>query len=148
MKRAVRTTIFDVLEMQTDMTIATVRSDGYPQATTVSYVNDGMKIYFACARDSQKARNIAKNNKVSLTVNAPYADWNEIKALSIGGTAEQVTDKDELNRVRRLVFEKFPPIAGYEAEADGDIAVFRVTPQVICVLGYTKGFGHRDLVAL
>jgi general stress protein 26 len=50
-------------------TIATVREDGYPQARTVSNVNDGLKIYFGCAAHSQKARNLARNNKISLTVN-------------------------------------------------------------------------------
>jgi hypothetical protein len=42
--------------------------DGYPQATTVSYVSDGLTIYFGCGEASQKARNLARNTKVSLTV--------------------------------------------------------------------------------
>jgi len=54
------------------MTIATVREDGYPQAPTVSYVNDGPTIYFGCAAASTKAKNITGNAKVSLTVNLPY----------------------------------------------------------------------------
>ena len=33
--------IISILDDANDMTIATVREDGYPQATTVSYVNDG-----------------------------------------------------------------------------------------------------------
>ena len=33
--------ILSILDDASDMTIATVRKDGYPQATTVSYVNDG-----------------------------------------------------------------------------------------------------------
>jgi nitroimidazol reductase NimA-like FMN-containing flavoprotein (pyridoxamine 5'-phosphate oxidase superfamily) len=42
MDQAVKATILDILSKQTDMTIATVREDHYPQATTVSYVNDGL----------------------------------------------------------------------------------------------------------
>ena len=80
--------IISVLEDANDMTIATVREDGYPQATTVSYANDGLKIYFGCAAGSQKAKNIARNSKVSLTVNLPYTSWKEIRGLSIGGRAE------------------------------------------------------------
>ena len=41
------------------MTIATNRPDGWPQATTVGYVNDGLTIYFLCSPQSQKAANIA-----------------------------------------------------------------------------------------
>lgn len=65
--------VISILDQANDMTIATVREDGYPQATTVSYVNDGLTIYFGCAAESQKAKNIARSEKVSLTVNLPYA---------------------------------------------------------------------------
>jgi general stress protein 26 len=60
-----------ILAGASDMTLATVREDGYPQATTVSYVNDHLAIYFGYAAESQKAVNIARNDRVSLTVNLP-----------------------------------------------------------------------------
>src|SRR5215472_1844752 len=47
--------ITSILEDACDMTIATVRVDGYPQATTVSYVNDGLNIYFGCAAGRSEA---------------------------------------------------------------------------------------------
>jgi hypothetical protein len=36
------------------MTVATNRPDGWPQATTVGYVNDGLTLYFLCSPQSQK----------------------------------------------------------------------------------------------
>ncbi len=54
-----------------------------------------MTIYFGTAADSQKARNIDRSNKVSLTINLPYEDWSEIVGLSMGGNASQVTDREE-----------------------------------------------------
>jgi nitroimidazol reductase NimA-like FMN-containing flavoprotein (pyridoxamine 5'-phosphate oxidase superfamily) len=48
--------IISILDHANDITIATVREDGYSQATTVSYVNDGLMIYFGCAANSQKAK--------------------------------------------------------------------------------------------
>lgn len=148
MDRALETTISKLLASENDMTIATVREDGFPQATTVSYVSDGLKIYFGCDAGSQKARNIARSNKVSLTVDAPYASWEEIKGLSIGGVAERVTDAQELNRVQQLMHAKFPQIAKYASDANAGLSVFLVTPRVISVLDYTKGFGHTDYVTL
>ena len=68
MDPGLREEILSTLKSTREMTIATVRPDGYPQATTVNYVSDGLAIYFGCAADSQKARNIACNGKVSLTV--------------------------------------------------------------------------------
>src|SRR6516165_9814290 len=84
MDDSLREEILSVLTGASDMTIATIRPDGYPQATTVSYVTDGLTIYFGCAAESQKAQNIAYNDKVSLTVTLPYFSWEAIRGLSIG----------------------------------------------------------------
>jgi general stress protein 26 len=141
-----RQEIISVLDDADDMTIATVREDGYPQATTVSYVNDGLTIYFGCAAKSQKAQNIARCAKVSLAVNLPYASWKEIRGLSIGGKAELVPDPEDIDQVAQLMFQKFPQIAGYAPTELDEIVLFRVTPEIISVLDYRKGFGHTDLV--
>jgi nitroimidazol reductase NimA-like FMN-containing flavoprotein (pyridoxamine 5'-phosphate oxidase superfamily) len=138
--------IVSILDGANDMTIATIREDGYPQATTVSYVNDGLKIFFGCAAQSQKAKNLARDSKVSLTVNLSYASWNQIRGLSIGGRAERVTDPQEVEEVSQLMFEKFPQIAAYAPAELEEIVLFRVTPEIVSVLDYRKGFGHTDLV--
>ena len=88
MDARLRDEILSILDRANDMTIATIRQDGYPQATTVSYANDGLDIYFGCSEDSQKARNISRNGKVSLTINLPYANWGEIRGISAGGHAD------------------------------------------------------------
>jgi nitroimidazol reductase NimA-like FMN-containing flavoprotein (pyridoxamine 5'-phosphate oxidase superfamily) len=146
MDSALNKVIISILDDANDMTIATVREDGYPQATTVSYVNDGLAIYFGCAAESQKAKNLARNDKVSLTVNLPYANWSEIRGLSIGGRAERVTDSQEMDEVSELMFQKFPQISPYAPTELEGIVLFRVTPEIISVLDYRKGFGHTDLV--
>jgi nitroimidazol reductase NimA-like FMN-containing flavoprotein (pyridoxamine 5'-phosphate oxidase superfamily) len=138
--------VVSILDEANDMTIATVREDGYPQATTVSYVNEGLTIYFGCAAESQKAQNLARSGKVSLTVNLPYANWSEIRGLSIGGRAERVTDPQEIEQVAQLMFQKFPQIAPYAPTELEGVVLFRVTPEIISVLDYRKGFGHTDLV--
>jgi general stress protein 26 len=141
-----RQEILAILSGANDMTIATIREDGYPQATTVSYVNDGLKIYFGCAAESQKAINITRSDKVSLTVNLPYSSWEEIRGVSIGGTAAPVTDPKEIDRVGQLMLRKFPQIAQYASTGMQGITLLRVTPEIISVLDYRKGFGHTDLV--
>ena len=138
--------IISILHDASDLTIATVREDGYPQATTVSYVNDGLKIYFGCSEESQKAKNLAHTSKVSLTVNLPYRSWQEIRGLSIGGRAELVTDPEEIGKVAHLMFERFPQIAPYAPTDLEGIQLFRITPEIISILDYRKGFGHSDLV--
>jgi nitroimidazol reductase NimA-like FMN-containing flavoprotein (pyridoxamine 5'-phosphate oxidase superfamily) len=149
MDPAIRQEILSILAGANDLTIATVREDGYPQATTVSYVSDDLAIYFGAATASQKAANIAHSNKVSLTINLPYSSWDEIRGVSVGGRAQRVTDPKEMEHAGQLMLKKFPQVAQYApAGIEGleGIAVFRVTPEVISVLDYRKGFGHMELV--
>ncbi|MGZ3239946.1 MAG: pyridoxamine 5'-phosphate oxidase family protein, partial [Burkholderiaceae bacterium] len=49
--------ILNILDKAKDLTLATVRPDGYPQATTVSYAHDGLTIYVGVGKDSQKIAN-------------------------------------------------------------------------------------------
>lgn len=131
-----------------DMTISTLREDGFPQTTTVSFVSDGTTIYFGCDATSQKARNIARNGKVSLTVDLDYTDWNEIKGLSMGAMATQIDDPDEKKLIAALMLKKFPQVAEFVSNNLDELALFRVMPKVVSVLDYSKGFGHTDQIKL
>ena len=146
MDRSIEEQIMAIIDDVDDMTIATIRDDGYPQATTVSYVNDGLVIYFGTSVTSQKAGNLGHCDKVSLTINRAYETWNDIEGLSIGGRATQVTDPAEQAKVGRLMFEKFPLIMNYVAvdESMAELALFRIVPEVTSLLDYAKGFGHTE----
>ena len=148
MSDALKREITAILREGNDLTLATVRPDGAPQATTVSYASDGLDLFFGCGETSQKAQNLAHDPRVSLTVDLPYADWSQIRALSLSGLASRVTDPDELARAGELFFEKFPEAAQYVSGDGAGVAMFRVRPQIVSVLDYRKGFGHTDLVRL
>lgn len=137
--------ILEVLDRASDMTVATLRDDGYPQATTVSFVHHGLLIYFGCGRESQKARNLQHSDKVSATVNLPYGDWNEIRGLSLGGRAHLVADPGETGRILEAMHERFPQIRDYAAaDDDQSLCLVRVEPEIISLLDYRKGFGHTE----
>lgn len=148
MDQQLREQISSIIGNVNDMTIATIREDGFPQATTVSYISDGMTIYFITPTASQKAQNIARSNKVSVTINRPYANWEEIEGLSMGALAIRVTDPDEQAKIGELLVKKFPEAQNYEATVDVELAFFRLEPVAISVLDYRKGFGHCELVVL
>jgi nitroimidazol reductase NimA-like FMN-containing flavoprotein (pyridoxamine 5'-phosphate oxidase superfamily) len=138
--------ILDQLARHENLTLATVRADGYPQATTVGYVNDGLTIYVGTGPDSQKIENIRGCDKVSLTVDRDEPDWSRIQGLSMGGRAAIVEDGGEITRIQSLMLAKFPQLKAMPAIEPGSIAFIRITPEVISVLDYTKGFGHTELV--
>ncbi len=148
MKKELKQLILDLLRSHRNMTIATVRPDGFPQATTVVYASEGLSLYFACDLTSQKVKNLARSPKVSITISHEYEDWKEIRGLSIGGVAEIMKRPAEQRKAWRILGEKFPAMAGMTEEEIADTAVVRVTPKVISVIDYQRGFGHTDLVRI
>jgi nitroimidazol reductase NimA-like FMN-containing flavoprotein (pyridoxamine 5'-phosphate oxidase superfamily) len=146
---AERQKIVAILDAAIDLTIATVREDGYPQATTVSFVNDGMAIYFGTWSQSQKAKNIARDDRVSVAITDPYKTWNDIRGVSIGGRAKKLSDPAELAKVGAIMFKKFPQIAKFaKTMQETDMAMFRIDVEVVSVLDYSKGFGNTEFVAV
>ncbi len=140
--------ILTLLDQHRIMTVATLRPDGWPQATTVGYVNEGLTLYFLCGRDSQKAQNLARDDRVSLTIDHDTADLMAITGLSMAARAQPVDDPIEGEKVLRMLPLKYPDsvsLPGPMPSLD-EIRLFRVTPTVISVLDYSKGFGHADTV--
>lgn len=146
MDREIEAFILDLLGQHNILTLATAREDGWPQATTVGYVNDGLTLYVGCGADSQKIRNIKRSNKVSLTIDRDEEDWSRIQGLSMAATAEIVTDQAEIAHVSELMLAKFPQVKAMPEPDWSSLALVKITPKVISVLDYTKGFGHTELV--
>lgn len=141
--------ILDLLDAHRIMTVATLRPDGWPQATTVGYVNEGLALYFLCGLDSQKARNLAHDDRVSLTIDHDTDDLMAITGLSMAARAKPVQDLAEAERVLRLLPAKYPATATplpFPMPTADQVRIFRVEPEVISVLDYRQGFGHTDLV--
>lgn len=148
MDDAIRNQILALLDQHRIMTIATLRPDGWPQATTVGYVNEGLTLYFLCGPESQKAANLARDDRVSLAIDHDTPDLMAITGLSMAARAQAVVERDEASRILGLFPLKYPeniavPIPMPTPE---DVKIFRVTPTVISVLDYSKGFGHTELV--
>ena len=141
--------ILSLLDEHRVMTLATLRPDGWPQATTVGYVNEGLTLYFLCGLQSQKAQNLAQDNRVSLTIDHDTANIMSITGLSMAARAFPVTDRAEAEKALRMLPSKYPeqteplPLA---MPKPGEVSIFRVEPVVISILDYSKGFGHTDLV--
>ncbi|TIY03533.1 MAG: pyridoxamine 5'-phosphate oxidase family protein [Mesorhizobium sp.] len=149
MDEELRKKILTLLDQHRIRTIATLRPDGWPQATTVGYVNEGLALYFLCGLDSQKAANLARDDRVSLTIDHDTPDLLAITGLSMAAHAKAVADPAEAAKILRMLPLKYPeqvtplPVPMPTPE---DVRIFRVTPTVISVLDYSKGFGHTDLV--
>jgi hypothetical protein len=63
--------------------------------------------------------------------------------------ARPVVDRVEAGRAIQLLMAKYPPQEvppGFVIPEPEDVRIFKVTPTVISLLDYTKGFAHTDLV--
>ncbi len=149
MDEKLRQKILSLLNGHRTMRIATVRPDGWPQTTTVGYANEGLTIYFLCGKESQKASNLALDDRVSLAIDDDPAQVMQIKGLSMAARARLVLDEAEGAKALGLLFARYPAQEGVSLNlpAPADVAIFRVVPTVISVLDYTLGFAHTDLVS-
>lgn len=146
MKHGLQQKILDILSKCVDMTIATVRPDGAPQATVVSFAHDGLMIYFGCGAGSQKAANLAHDPRVSITVTPPYGNWMQIRGLAMSGTATELAVPGEIAKVGQLMIDRFKALSSVTVFDETSVKLFRVKPDIVSVLDYTLGFGHTDVV--
>lgn len=149
MDTQLRVKILELLARHRIMSLATLRPDGWPQATTVGYVSDGLTLYFMCGRDSQKAANLARDDRVSLTIDRDTTEPMAIEGLSMAGHARRVIDQARIREMMLIELpRKYPEYGPMMDAVDLEaIAVFMITPVAISVLDYSKGFGHADLVS-
>lgn len=148
MDRKTKAFILKHMKDHDTMTVATVRKDGWPQATTVVYANDGLELYFVCDRDSQKMRNIERCNKVSAAIDGEEKNWKKIRGLSMAATAKPLKREREIAAALRLLARKFPELAEIGGPDSAEMAVVKLVPKVISAIDYRKGFGHASLVRI
>jgi len=146
MKREFKKQIVDLLDHHRIMTIATNRPDGWPQATVVGYANDGLIIYCVIARDGQKFANISRDPRVSLAISNDYPQPLQIKGLSIAARATISTDPGEREHVAEILTKRYPEYKIMPPPDPAAMPLLRITPEIVSVLDYSKGFGHTDLV--
>lgn len=138
--------IIDLLDHHRIMTIATNRPDGWPQATVVGYANDGLVIYAFVGRNGQKCANIQRDPRVSVAVARDYAQPLAIRGLSLSGRALIVDDTGEVEHASALLLRRYPEYRIMPPRNPAEVALLRITPEIVSILDYSKGFGHADLV--
>lgn len=138
----------DILNHCRSMVIATLRADGWPQATMVSYANEGLLLYFIISRASQKFANIDRDSRVSIVVAHDVEHPSEIKALSIAANASEVRDPAQRERAIDLVLQRHPALPKLPRPDLRHSAVMRAYCSIVTILDYSKGLGHADLLTV
>jgi len=151
--------ILQLLNEHRVMAIATNRADGWPQTTTVAYVNDGFLLYCFVETSCQKHINIMRDPRVSIAIGSDAPKPLDIKGLSLAAKASVVTDPAEFDYIARLRLKRYPEYAAVPSSADDGpiqrifsqppspgVTLLRIAPELFSVLDYSQGFGHSDLI--
>ncbi len=141
--RAIRLKILAVLGENRIMSIATLRPDGWPQATLVGYAHHDLTLYFVVGASSQKLRNIQREPRVSIAIGRDSPD--HIRGLSMAALASVVTDFDEVERLNDLIAERCPQQILF-APRQASSAVLCAKPTIISVIDHSKEPGQPDVL--
>jgi nitroimidazol reductase NimA-like FMN-containing flavoprotein (pyridoxamine 5'-phosphate oxidase superfamily) len=148
MDQSLKVEILDILQCHHMMTLATIRPDGYPQATTVNYVHDDLTLFFATDAASQKAGNIKMNNKVSVAIVDETENFYKLRGLSMSGIAKRVCEKKRAQELSLLLFRELPQAKRFVPEDPKQLAVYAIAPVAISLVDYRSGYGKSFLVEL
>jgi general stress protein 26 len=146
MKSEYKRQIIDLLDHHRIMSVATNREDGWPQATIIGYANDGLIIYCFIGHDSQKYANIMRDPRISIAIANDYPQPLMIKGLSMAARAVEVEDAGEIDHATAILLKRYPEYKVMPRPDPAAVPMLRVTPEIVSILDYAKGFGHTDLV--
>ena len=116
-----RAKMIEIISSCMDMAISTAREDGWPQTNTVGFVNMGEDIYFETFRTASKAKNIARDNRVSVAIWPYYESVVDGCGISLAGCAEEVTDEEIAKEFHRLLLEKMPVLEDVHYRVEDDV---------------------------
>ena len=151
MAQGLREAIVAYLNAHRHCVLATVTPDGNAHVSTVSYVNEGLEIYFMTDPSSRKARNIESCPNIAIAVTEDYLDWDEIRGIHLSGTVEWIKDETELKKTQKMFADKFPQVHKYLGQYGVTIDIIpflRIKPAKIDYLDYSKGFNHWDTLEI
>lgn len=144
-EKELKTKILELLDEHRVMTVATLRRDGWPQATVVGYVHDDLVLYFVAAAASQKHANIAHDGRVSIALG--HEEPERLRGLSMAAHAQVVSDHREMESVNRLIRKNYHREVVFSPRETSAVMI-RVSPVVISLIDLGKGPGRPDLLSV
>lgn len=135
--------VVDLLDRERLLALACNRPDGWPQATTVGYLNEGLNLYFIVARTSQKFANLKADPRASVAIRSESGSRGDGVGVSMAGRVAEVVDPAAVERLNRQVIERYPDVHAYCPSGDS-VAVLHFRPNVISAVGVTGGRSEAE----
>jgi general stress protein 26 len=135
--------VLELLDETRLMTVATLRMDGWPQATMVGYIHDDLTLYFSVARISQKLENIKREPRISIALGHDLP--NRLRGLSMAAHAYEVMSTAEISKLNALMLRRYPEQSMFSPR-EKSCAVIRAIPLVISIVDLARSPGEPELV--
>lgn len=130
-ERAVEAVV-DLLGRERLMSVALNRPDGWPQVTTVGYLNEGLNLYFIVARTSQKFLNAERDPR------AESGSQGDAVGVSMSGRVKEIVDPRTIDRLNHQVIARYPDVHVYCPGEDA-VAVLHFAPEIVSCVGVIDG---------
>ncbi len=130
------------------MTVATLRADGWPQATQVCYVADGLNLFFLISRRGQKYANLMADDRASIAIGADFATPGDIEGLSMAAHVSEVKDEPHLGHFTAALADAHQGYFDPDTIRRQTSALMQARPMLISVIDFRQGQGHADLVSV
>lgn len=141
------TAVAEVLDREHLMTLACNRPDGWPQATTVGYLNEGLNLYFIVGRTSQKFANLQADPRASVAIRCESGGQGDGVGVSMAGHVAEVTEAETVERLNRLLFERYPQLHVY-CPSGSSVAVLHFQPHIVSAAGVVHGRSEAETFSL
>ena len=144
-----RNKIKKILESHDLLRLATLDENGFPNVRSVDFANDAedeSKIYFTTFKETNKVKELAKNNNVYIVVDKPANSIEElakIQYIRATGLATELNSPEEIQKAMELLMTKYP----FLKDLPGDpsmMSLYRIDLKEVKVTDNSLGFGHVD----
>lgn len=142
-KQALETAIARYLDTHSICTIATMEG-ARPNASTVEFVSEGLRLFFVAIAGTAKVANLRKNPSVALTVNESFLDMRGTRGIQYYGKARLVEEPEVIERIRCLFFDKFVVYRLIHWQSEKSL-FYEIHPERIDYIDYRVKFGHKEV---
>jgi PPOX class probable F420-dependent enzyme len=125
--------------------IATINPDGTPHLVTMFFASAGGRIAFWTYRASQKARNLARDPRLTCLVE-DGEEYFELRGVQIGGTVTVIEDLPGVTGIGRMIAGRMPDMPADALDAYVTHAARKRTAYLIDPIRIAS-WDHRKLLA-
>jgi uncharacterized protein YhbP (UPF0306 family) len=138
------------LANHTTLTLATVSTDGCPQAAPLFFAEtDELSLIFISEQKVRHSKNIAAKNTIAAAIYTDGQQWQSIRGLQIEGTCSALSGQ-AAKAARDIYLQKFPFIKKNKLLLImlNTVTFYQIIPTWVRLIDNSRGFGHKEEIRL